>query len=256
MKVKKALVLAMVVLITLVCLTACSFPAEGKESKSEELSGKNEDSDSKIKYEQIKNEENIPPNIKSIIESLKKKRGFAYFQEDEDTILFISMGEKNTAGYEIKVKSIEAVGDTVKVIVSEKTPGKDEIVAQVITYPYTIVRVEGIVKSFKVVNEKGEEFNLLSSKNTIKTDDNKHVNVTGTYIGQIDNNSIEIDIADDLAIEGNDSPMAFRLSDEVKAYFDSESSSFKDFKEGEQVIFSFIENDVGQKVITEIEKIK
>jgi len=82
---------------------------------------------------------------------------------------------------------------------------------------------------------------------------NSYSNVTGTYIGQIDNSSIEIDIDKDLAIEGNDSPWAFRFNEKVWEYFNPESKDYKDFKDGSWVIFDFYTNEHGQNILTRFE---
>lgn len=70
---------------------------------------------------------------------------------------------------------------------------------------------------------------------------------TGTYVGQIDGNSIEIKIS---GVPDGLSNKAFRLSDEVKAKFDSLK-----LKTGDQVFFNYSINKDNQNVMVELGKI-
>lgn len=77
---------------------------------------------------------------------------------------------------------------------------------------------------------------------TIKTD-------SGSYVGQVDNNSIEIRISG-----VQDDEMAFRvykISDEVRSIFESLS-----LNENDEVKFSYYQEEIGQPVLVEIERIK
>jgi len=59
----------------------------------------------------------------------------------ENTIvLFLSMGEKPTAGYQITVERIVLEQDTLKVAVKMKKPGPGKTLATVITQPYVMVK--------------------------------------------------------------------------------------------------------------------
>ncbi len=76
---------------------------------------------------------------------------------------------------------------------------------------------------------------------TIKTD-------SGSYVGQVDNNSIEIRISgvqdDKLAFK------VFKISDEVRSTFESLA-----LKKDDEVKFDYYEETIGQPVISKIEKI-
>ncbi|MEH7384320.1 hypothetical protein V7147_02730 [Bacillus sp. JJ1521] len=63
--------------------------------------------------------------------------------------------------------------------------------------------------------------------------------VTGTYEGQIDTNSIEIITAD--------GPLALRINEETE-------ESLSELKEGDTVVVRYIQNDNGQLILEEINK--
>ena len=246
-------------------LTACGAKTAGEPSLNNDTEkignadtgkiGKENDNkgitSNTIDFEKIDDVSELPANIQTFIQEIKNKRGFAYFKENGAYIMIITLGEKPSGGFNVKVEAVEDIEGITKVTVREHEPGPDDIVTMALTYPYTIVRIKGVTENFKVVNQKGEEFQLLSADEMT----GKQQRITGTLNGQIDNNSVEIDIDDDIAIEGNDKPMAFIIGEEIRPYFNLSSKEYKDFKDGERIIFDFIRNDEGQNVLTRIEKL-
>jgi hypothetical protein len=55
--------------------------------------------------------------------------------------VILNMGEKNTGGYSIAVEKVEETDKNIIITVKENAPAKDAMVMQVITYPYTVVKV-------------------------------------------------------------------------------------------------------------------
>lgn len=55
--------------------------------------------------------------------------------------VILNMGEKNTGGYSIAVEKVEETDKNIIITVKEKSPSPDGMVMQVITYPYTVVKV-------------------------------------------------------------------------------------------------------------------
>jgi hypothetical protein len=55
--------------------------------------------------------------------------------------IILNMGEKNTGGYSIGVEKVEETDKNIIITVKEKSPAPDAMVMQVITYPYTVVKV-------------------------------------------------------------------------------------------------------------------
>ena len=59
-------------------------------------------------------------------------------------VLGVFLGSRNTAGYRVTVTAIERQGATLAVTYREERPGARDILAQVITFPHHLVRVERI----------------------------------------------------------------------------------------------------------------
>ncbi len=90
-----------------------------------------------------------------------------------------------------------------------------------------------------------ENQNVENTQNTEDKDKVQTGTGTGIYQGQIDNNSVEIEVR-----EGAEKiPTAFQLSGEVKEKF-----AEYDLKTGDNVSFSYETPEVGQPILTEISK--
>lgn len=55
--------------------------------------------------------------------------------------VILNMGEKNTGGYSIGVEKVEETDKNIIITVKENTPAKDAMVMQVVSYPYTVVKI-------------------------------------------------------------------------------------------------------------------
>lgn len=55
--------------------------------------------------------------------------------------IILNMGEKNTGGYSIGVDKVEETDKNIIITVKENSPAKDAMVMQVISYPYTVVKI-------------------------------------------------------------------------------------------------------------------
>ncbi|GGF02461.1 protease complex subunit PrcB family protein [Flavobacterium limi] len=55
--------------------------------------------------------------------------------------VILNMGEKNTGGYSIEVEKVEETDKNIIITVKENAPAKDAMVMQVISYPYTVVKI-------------------------------------------------------------------------------------------------------------------
>jgi hypothetical protein len=55
--------------------------------------------------------------------------------------VILNMGEKNTGGYSIGVEKVEETDKNIIITVKENSPAPDAMNMQVITYPYTVVKV-------------------------------------------------------------------------------------------------------------------
>ncbi|MWB93233.1 protease complex subunit PrcB family protein [Flavobacterium sp. GA093] len=55
--------------------------------------------------------------------------------------VILNMGEKSTGGYSIGVEKVEETDKNIIITVKEFSPAQDAMTMQVITYPYTVVKV-------------------------------------------------------------------------------------------------------------------
>ena len=55
--------------------------------------------------------------------------------------VILNMGEKNTGGYSIGVEKVEETDKNIIITVKENNPAPDAMTMQVITYPYTVVKI-------------------------------------------------------------------------------------------------------------------
>ena len=83
----------------------------------------------------------------------------------------------------------------------------------------------------------------------------QQMEVTGQYIGQIDNNSIELLVESGFPTDTNNKNVAFRLSDEVKPQFDLQSGKYLKLEKNQTVKITVVKNNSNQWVIKEISKI-
>ncbi|MBE0450996.1 MAG: protease complex subunit PrcB family protein [Clostridia bacterium] len=136
-------------------------------------------------------------DIQNEVDQLKLERGYNYWESDDGYILFIASGLKATGGFGIEVLSVEDNEGKTVVSVSETSPDPDAMVTQAIEYPYALIRFEGTTDDFSIMNQDGEAFDRkevdLSAQET----------VVGIYVGQIDNNSIEVTVGEDFMVFRN-----------------------------------------------------
>jgi hypothetical protein len=62
---------------------------------------------------------------------------------NKHSVVAVFAGEKPTAGYSVRVTRVEKDGDACVVYHTITAPPRDAMVAQMITYPYTVVRLDG-----------------------------------------------------------------------------------------------------------------
>jgi hypothetical protein len=132
-----------------------SYPVQAYAA---EISGDN-DPGNILPYEIVAGEEES-------LQYIKTHRGFGIIREDEEYYyIFIGAGEKNTGGYDIRVTDVVKTGDEITILVAEESPGKDDMVMQVITYPYQIIRIsKDYGKNYSVINEEGEIFEDMNDE--------------------------------------------------------------------------------------------
>ena len=96
-------------------------------------------------------------------DSKYSKRGYYIenINNNDSVIVTIAMGMKNSGGYSIKIKNIDIINDDelVQIFVEESSPGADQIVPDVITYPYAKVKFNQKPQNLFIINDETlEEF--------------------------------------------------------------------------------------------------
>ena len=103
-------------------------------------------------------EADIPEQITEILPNYRTKEKALVCKVKDEIYVVVTRGEKSSAGYEVKVKEIfleEEEGETVvRVIAQFVDPKPGEVLAQVITYPYTVVKTKLSELPKKVVLDK------------------------------------------------------------------------------------------------------
>ena len=90
------------------------------------------------------------------------ERGYFYEIKDEFVIYTIAMGEQPSGGYSINVKKIKIKGNSATIYVTERVPGKGDIVKDVLTYPIVQVKFNQFPSQVTVINyETGERLPIL-----------------------------------------------------------------------------------------------
>lgn len=110
-------------------------------------------SDSKVLYEVLTEQSDGGGNIK-FFEILTEPNEIKMLETDpllaekmkqadisNSNYVILNMGEKNTGGYSIGVEKVEETDKNIIITVKENAPAADAMVMQVITYPYTVVKI-------------------------------------------------------------------------------------------------------------------
>ena len=115
--------------------------------------GAKKTTDSKGLYEVLTQQSDGGGNIK-FFEILTEPNEIAMLQSDpllkdkmkqgdinNSNYVILNMGQKNTGGYSIDVEKVEETDSNIIVTVKENNPAPDAMLMQVITYPYTVIKV-------------------------------------------------------------------------------------------------------------------
>lgn len=225
---KKILGLFMAILLILGMFTGCDNTNENDTPDGAV--------DKKVEFEVINNADNLPDHLSHMIEAAKKDKGYIVYPEEGYSYVAVFMGEKSTAGYSVDIESAEDIEGSILIKVVENSPGEGEVVAQVISYPFAVIKVDSdiqsfIIQSFNAENPDAEAYGEIEM---IKEAD-------GVLTGQIDGNSIEIKVDGEFR--------AFRLDEQMKQRIDS-------FEDGSNVRIVYYENEHGQLILMELKKAK
>lgn len=161
--------------------------------------------------------------------------GIHSFTIGEDRYLLLSVGEKPTGGYSLANLTLTGSEDRITADARLQTPKLGDMVAQVLTYPHLLVQIPADAREAVLGSIEGHSL----GPEDIRTD-------SGRYVGQIDNNSIEIKIS---GVPDAIAARAFRLSAELRADFDALK-----LKTNDEVLFRYIPKEGEQPIIIEMVK--
>lgn len=133
----KRAVIVFVAMIALMGITGCSL--ERKQDKVDKTA---------IDYTVVEDAD-VPEEFMSIIQGKKTEPFKITFSDKENLFIAIGYGEQPTGGYSITVEEIYQTPDTVEVKTQFAGPVKNEEVANSITYPYIVLKVENTDKTVK-----------------------------------------------------------------------------------------------------------
>ncbi|AOY74828.1 protease complex subunit PrcB family protein [Clostridium formicaceticum] len=101
--------------------------------------------DKEVSYEILEHSQ-VPEKIQDILPRYKMLERALAAKIDEQIYVVVTRGEKLTGGYQVEVIKIQVVkdNDEEKMVVHAvfSDPGTDELVPQVITYPYVVVKTD------------------------------------------------------------------------------------------------------------------
>lgn len=184
-----------------------------------------------LEYETLDASELKDNDVQTWYEENYKKEGISSLDIDQYKYVLVSAGEKPTGGYSVEITSIEGKEEKIVVDAKLNVPSKGEMVTEALSYPNVIVKIDKDNRNVVI-----GEFDITEEDNYDELSNGK-----GIYVGLIDNNSCEIEVEGKAA--------AYRLEEEAR-------QSVEEIESGDEVTFTFYENEHGQLVITKIEKVK
>lgn len=102
--------------------------------------------------------ENIPAQITEVLPNYRMKEKALVCRINDDIYVVVTRGEKNSAGYDVAVDklTLDTVdGDKILTVYAEYTdPKPGDVTAQILTYPFTVVKADMNELPQKVVLEK------------------------------------------------------------------------------------------------------
>ena len=104
------------------------------------------------------NPENIPRQITEVLPNYRMKEKALVCRINDEIYVVVTRGEKNTAGYEVEIDKItlsDTDGEKVLTVYAEyKDPKPGDVTAQILTYPFAVVKTDLEELPQKVVLER------------------------------------------------------------------------------------------------------
>ena len=102
--------------------------------------------------------ENIPKQISEVLPNYRMKEKALVCRINDEIYVVVTRGEKSTAGYEVEIDKLtlsEENGENTLTVYAKYTdPEPGDVTAQIMTYPFTVVKTDMEELPQKVVLEK------------------------------------------------------------------------------------------------------
>ncbi|MGI6587942.1 MAG: protease complex subunit PrcB family protein [Peptococcia bacterium] len=88
----------------------------------------------------------LPVQVQAFVDKAKYNKITEVFKgEDNSQYVFLSLGTRNTGGYGIEVSRVEEVEGKIVITYQERKPALNDLVIQVITYPWQVIQVDSLL---------------------------------------------------------------------------------------------------------------
>ncbi|HKL43169.1 MAG TPA: protease complex subunit PrcB family protein [Clostridia bacterium] len=196
-------------------------------------------------YEIIE-EEGLEEGAKEWYEENKDNYGYyTHVIGEKEKYLLVSAGEKRTGGYSLEIKGVNELNQMITFNIDLNEPSTDDMVTQALTYPNLLIKI--------TANETFEVdaiLNFDADQSSKKENGNmKYEKVEGTYVGQIDNNFIEVDLSNNPEfrerVNMEQDFLSLMVLEETK-------EEIEVLKSGNPIIFDCYQNDDNTWIIVNI----
>ncbi|KAF5045466.1 hypothetical protein SDC9_145305 [bioreactor metagenome] len=110
-----------------------------------------------VNFESIE-PENIPRQISEVLPNYRMKEKALVCRINDEIYVVVTRGEKSTAGYDVEIDKLtlsDEEGEKVLTVYAKYTdPKPGDVTAQILTYPFTVVKTDMTELPQKVVLEK------------------------------------------------------------------------------------------------------
>ena len=93
-----------------------------------------------------------------------KKAGYTYKEENGKHIYTISLGEQTSTAYSVSIQKVLINENEANITIEEKTPGPNEVAAQVISYPCVTITFNKKPSKVTIANTNGKIYNIIEEQ--------------------------------------------------------------------------------------------
>lgn len=185
--------------------------------------------------------------VKDWYEKNKENYGsYTHTVSGKEKFLLISAGEKRTGGYSLEIESVNELNQMITFNIVLNEPSPDDMVTEALTYPNLLIKITAN-ENFEVDANLNFE---VEQGNESENEEMKFKNIEGIYVGQIDNNFIEIDLSNNLEFREyaniEEEFLSLMMLEETKKEIELLES-------GNPIIFDCYQNDDNTWIVENIE---